>query len=51
MKTLSAALTDCGGNSTLELQKMSVPVVLGSVRWPASGAPVLSQMSYEEYPP
>ena len=25
---------------------MSVPVALSSVRWPASGAPVLSQMSY-----
>ena len=34
------------GSSTCELQKMSVPVELSSVKWPASGAPVLSQMSY-----
>ena len=50
MKTLAAAPADSAGNSTLELQKMSVPVLLGSVRCPTSGAPVLSQMSYEENP-
>jgi hypothetical protein len=33
------------GSSTCELQKMSVPVALASVWWPASGAPLLSQTS------
>ena len=34
MKTLPSP-----GSSSCELQKMSVPVPFGSVRWPASGAP------------
>jgi len=33
------------GSSTCELQKMSVPVPLGNVMWPLSGAPFGSQMS------
>jgi len=40
MKTLPLC-----GSSTCELQKMSVPVVLESARWPASGAPLLSHTS------
>ena len=45
MNTVAAALADSAGSSTLELQKMSVPVPLGSIKWPVSGACVLSQMS------
>ena len=40
MKTLPVC-----GSTSCELQKMSVPLPLGKVRWPASGAPLLSQTS------
>ena len=33
------------GSTSCELQKMSVPVPFGSVRWFASGAPMLSHTS------
>jgi hypothetical protein len=45
MKTLGADWALVGASSRLELQKRSVPAPLGRVRCPASGAPLLSQMS------